>query len=165
MQSELRKYKDLLIVTGTGVIIFSLWSAVKVTLQFILLKDLKESLFAALDGMPEKVLTVIILALFILIIFAVHLHIGLGARSEGFGKEKRKAYLGLAIFVAFFYIVTIIFDILNYNSYLSETKADSIVTAIIDITMAFILIELVVSAFRVRRLTKRIRREEAAECS
>ena len=42
MQSELRKYKDLLIVTGTGVIIFSLWSAVKVTLQFILLKDLKE---------------------------------------------------------------------------------------------------------------------------
>lgn len=163
MQSELRKYKDLLIVTGTGVIVFGLWSAVKITLQFILLRDLRESLFSTLNGVPEKVLASIFLALFIFITFAVHLHLGLGARAEGLGRKKR-AYLGLAVVVAVLSTLSFIFDILNFNSYLSGTMADSIVTAIIDFTMTFVLIEMIVSAVRVRRLTKRIRMKEAAEC-
>lgn len=164
----MRRLKRNLADCGTGYIIFGVWTVIKIFLTltmnhpFIeqLLDDINTELDMPVDADPETVQFLVNLFLFIVffiiaaVAFFIHLYIGSSAISFSNGKKKRKIFL----FFCGCLIAANLFTIPSYFRYddvYAETSGDKgLVPAIVDISMCFLLFEIIYSVTRIDRLRK-----------
>ena len=155
MEKELRRKQVTLVTLGTGVILFGVWSVVKSLLYF------RTNLFSDLDTQIEpkllpyvKLVTVVIVALFVLADLGIRLKIGRRARAEGMGRRQKNGYLVLAALIV---LVNIIGDLLGVyalvkNGVPEQSSLDYVVSVLVDLSSTVLLAELIITVLRVRKL-------------
>ena len=165
----MRRSQNTLIVVGTGIILFSIWTVVKTLSLVFMLKD--ESIAIARKAadkigisISDQHLYYIVLAVMLIIMFlflAVRTYIGRAAISEGRGVRRRKGYLILAVILIIINTVAVTANYLLPESqeYLGELSTNNSMPALlIEVTSMIMMVELVFAAVRLRRARHRISR-------
>lgn len=153
---KLRRYRNLLIISGTGVIAFGVWSVVKTILFLTLTPD-----YLRLDDIGDigeaemslvKIFVFVILGVIMAIELLLRLYIGLSARAEGYGKKKRIVYVVVAAIILVLSLWSIItsFHVSEYDSLL-----DMAVSLLLELTSAAAFFEVIYASYMVRRLQKK----------
>ena len=160
MKSEkalLRKYEDDLHVSGTGVIVMGAWSVVRVIIELIV--NPKEYFEPVDDDPVVRVITVIVMiafiALLIAIVLKIHLYIGLNAIKDARGEEHKKRYCtGTVIYTVFSVAALALYkdDLVNNLEHIDTTIAEILV----DLTTIYILIVVVLSSSKIRKLREEL---------
>lgn len=152
---RLRRCRNRLVISGAGVIAFGVWSVVKTVLAVTLRYD-EVQVLLDLDGVPfPGLIRIFVFALVAIILsadLALRLFVGLSARSEGFGRKKHYVYIGLAVLMIVFSLWTIVFGF-NVDDY--DSIPDMAISLIVELTSDLALLEIVISAIIVKRLSKK----------
>lgn len=170
---EARKYRDTLLVVGAGTIIFGLWTLFKaVSLVMIgktqympMMKGYIEDGGAAWkDWYFYLFLGLLFFALFIEFLFKAF--VGWAAISEGRGKKRTILYIVVAFLLIWGSFVTIIGiiagDVSNEIDYTGSSRAPW-ETSIIELTSMVLMIEMVASGIKLRRLRRKEEKAAKAE--
>lgn len=161
-QVRLRRYQNLLILSGTGSIFFGFWTVIKSIMTFLTQSDLMNTIIGEDANDPFYVTIGYVFVILILLwILMLRVYIGLCARSEGYGKKKRWFYLVVAILMLAFDIY--FFMGFNFNSPVYTSVFDIIVSMIVDLTSMITLAEMIISAFIVKKLSKTTALDDAAK--
>ncbi len=169
-QVAIRKYRNTLIVVGTGIILFGVWTVVKMLGSFFILKDetiaaMRKISHIGVDELPDDALfyiTLVVVMIIMLVILAIRTYVGLSAISEGRGNKKHGPYLLLAVIMI---ISGVMSFFASFFRTASETpmgafSADTTVSGlIIELTSVIMLTEMVVSAVRIRKLKRPIKKD------
>ena len=149
-ERKMRRYQNLLTVSGLGVIIFGLWSVLKT----ILLLFMKEGILSEIpDDTFVRVMFFLILGGILLVDVLIRLYVGLSARAEGFGKKKGYAYVIIAILMALASLASLVLIFFDANE---QSLWELIVSVIVEATSLVVTIELLVAAFTVKKLKKEL---------
>lgn len=149
-ERKMRRYQNLLTVSGLGVIIFGLWSVLK----SILLLFMKEGILSEIpDDTFVRVMFFVILGGILLVDVLIRLYVGLSARAEGFGKKKGYAYVFIAILMALASVASLVLIFFDTND---QSIGELIVSVIVEATSLVVTIELLVAAFTVKKLKKEL---------
>ena len=149
-ERKMRRYRNLLTVSGLGVIIFGLWSVLKT----ILLLFMKEGILSEIpDDTFVRVMFFLILGGILLVDVLIRLYVGLSARAEGFGKKKGYAYVVIAILMALASLTSLVLIFFDSNE---QSIWELIVSVIVEATSLVVTIELLVAAFTVKKLKKEL---------
>lgn len=155
MEMKLRKHQSTLVVAGTGVILFGLWSIVK-TLMFLTTTWAALAAHAVELGLTNKFVIAIIIAIVVFVLGAdllMRLYIGLCAVSEGKGRKSRSFYLLVAGWLLFTSIT--VFPANLYNAYsLSGFAPDVLIATVLELTSLYALADLLFSGIRIKQLRK-----------
>ena len=167
----LRRAENTLMVVGLGIILFSAWSAVRTVGLVLLYRTkiltiIKESL-GEMDDVPisDNTLFGILLAMvgiFLLFTIALRLFIGLSAMAEARGKRSGIFYILLTVFLIW---VNIHFTIDTFLKVVAtpavdyELESPTFAGVFIELTSVVMMIEMVISAVRVRKYRKQERQE------
>ena len=154
---SLRKNCDILAVVGLGVIIFGIWSVIKTVLFTALDQDGIRS--APLEGGWERIAFWIIIGLVLAIDLGLRFYVGRSAISESRGRKKSGLYIALALMMAI-----ISFGVLVGGFIVSKRMEDvgaSVVSIIVEMTSSILLVEMAVSAIKVRRINKELKEQES----
>ena len=158
MQRDLRRNENILSVSGVTVILFGVWTAIKLVLYFSLSEDGFRAIPRGAEGQPERLMLTAILVLFIAISMSSRLCVGLSARAESMGKKKGCGYIVLAMLIVTANLLALGFTLAdiegNFDSWM-----DLIITLFVEATSMLTVVELITAAFRVRKL-KRLAAEE-----
>jgi len=164
IQIKLRRYQNMLIISGTGTIVFGIWSILKTIINYS--ADIG-SLIHLFDDVEAdglfKVLAYVLFALIVLTDLGLRLIIGLSARSEGLGRKRRYAYIVLAVILAV--ISAILFIVLLVRFVLAGNIINTVVSMFVEGTSLFALIELIISAVMVKTLTKKAGSRQTLQAS
>ncbi len=147
---KMRRYQNLLTVSGLGVIIFGLWTVLKTILLLFLQEDMVDDLP---DGLFYRVLFFTLIGGVLLIDFLIRLFVGLSARAEGFGKKKGYGYIVVAILIA---IASLASLVLIFFDTADRSILELIVSFIVEATSMIATVELLVAAFTVKKLKKEL---------
>ena len=147
---KMRRYQNLLTVSGLGVIIFGLWTVLKTILLLFLQEDMVDDLP---DGLFYRVLFFTLIGGVLLIDFLIRLLVGLSARAEGFGKKKGYGYIVVAILIA---IASLVSLVLIFFDTADRSILELIVSFIVEATSMIATVELLVAAFTVKKLKKEL---------
>ena len=157
MYRELRRYENRLVVIGTGLTAFGLWTLIKAFIQVFSHKEYITSLLgdSAGDALTQAAAYVIfvILGIFILLI---HLFIGFSARAEGFGKKNGIVYLVMTARGMVLGVISMRMNISNFDTNY-PTASDGIISLFIDFTTEVTMGELIYAAIRVKLIKRRIK--------
>lgn len=149
-ERKMRRYQNLLTVSGLGVIIFGLWSVLKT----ILLLFMKEGILSEIpDDTFVRVMFFLILGGILLVDVLIRLYVGLSARAEGFGKKKGYGYVIIAILMALASLTSLVLIFFDTNE---QSIWELIVSVIVEATSLVVTIELLVAAFTVKKLKKEL---------
>ena len=163
---ELRRNQDKLINIGMGVIAFGVWSAVRTMMQMYVqrqdyIKQIKDGMETMSTEEQEMFSDAFIFGIFFAMMFValavgmgLRLYVGLSARSEGFGKKKGYGYLIVGFILEVIWIMSIVSSFTNSSDDFYD-PLEQVVIVLIDITSVVIMIELFISAFRVKRMRKK----------
>lgn len=147
---KMRRYQNLLTVSGLGVIIFGLWTVLKTILLLFLQEDLVDDLP---DGLFYRVLFFTLIGGVLLIDFLIRLFVGLSARAEGFGKKKGYGYIVVAILIAIASLASLVLIFFDMGD---RSILELIVSFIVEATSMIATVELLVAAFTVKKLKKEL---------
>lgn len=158
IKANIRRYKSSLIISGTGYIAFGIWSVLKSIIQITLgaESELFKSLMSEDLNMPEfinvRIFIFSIVIVILLLIFFVHWYIGMGAVKYGRGTSRKKGFLLFAIPAAIFSIA----EIPNLFKQMIEagrsTLDTTLVACIMNLTMVWILADMMYSAYKLKKL-------------
>lgn len=157
LQLKLRKNESHLVSAGTGIVLLCVWSVIK---SLILLTGQtgfhQETVTLENFTAGEKVAYYVCLILITAFIMLLQLKVGRGAVNEG-RNGKKSRYLGLAILMLLVEISVIVFLILAYvkfpaQIFSTEDIIRQIAALIIDLTYMYLLMILIISATRLRRM-------------
>ena len=93
---KMRRYQNLLTVSGLGVIMFGVWSVLRTILLLFFQQNAVSQAFND-ESVTVRILSYTILAVMLLADSLSRLFVGLSARAEGFGKKKGYAYIVFAV--------------------------------------------------------------------
>lgn len=161
-QIKIRKSQNTLIVVGTGTVLFGVWTALKMIGSLFMLKAetieaMRKLADGGLDQFTDKQVFAIILglALFVtLILLFLRTYIGLSALAEGRGRRRSKVYIPIAVLIICVTLLSFVFNFLSVTGekvYGALTPDTSFSGMIIEMTSIIMLVEMVVSAIRIRR--------------
>ncbi len=152
---KLRRYEDDLNVGGLGVVILGAWSVLKV-LMYTIMED-KNTINLEEIAKEDRAIAVgifiVIIALtllMVLLIFKIHLYIGMNASKAARGEPYKKGYYTAAI-------ILLVISVLGMFTYIEAIKdLDNIDTTIasflVDLTTIYILWIVVSSTRKIREL-------------
>lgn len=155
MQEKIRHLQHNMYIDGMGVILLGLWSALKV------LVIIAEEIYT-IENTYElpvhifttaKIIVSVMIFLFILLIWLYHYYVGSGAIKAGKGRKRPKIYY-------FWTVVFLLINIFGLPSYLLADHTTKIsdtgfAAMLVDLTIVFIVIDLLVSSSRLKKLTKK----------
>ncbi len=152
LQLRLRKTQSDLAVMGIGVIAFGVWSVIKSVL-YVALNT--ESALASLEGNKYLILAFwLILGAALAIDLAFRLYVGRSAIAEGKGRKKKNGYILLALLMSVLSFAALAAGLLSQGS---STDTDSVgATLLVELTSDVLLLGVVVSAIRVKRLSRKL---------
>ena len=165
LQQQYRRIRSILRQSGLGVVIFGLWSIIRVVLQAFFNNGTKvenevaPTITAGGAEIPSDagwIVAAVLIAIFGFLIVEVglRLFVGFSARSEAMGKKKSIAYIIVAGILIPFYAFSSVYNIMTLN-FLDGYVIDMIITIILDVSSLIALIELFVSGIRLRGLRKK----------
>ncbi len=156
MDAKIRKYQDILRISGKAVVLFGVWSIIRLLVLKFFDPDTIEAAFInpALGindkGMADMVFDIAIITLIIDLVF--RLIIGRCAVSEGEGKKRSVVYI---IFAIIYVVYTIVIEVLDIvNPFRRDIDLLYISTWVIDLTTCMAIIEIVISSIKLRKLKK-----------
>ncbi len=155
MDRNLRRAEDALVTNGLGVVIFGAWSGIKSVMSLFMDLNGDGSPLTDISGTAgERAAVIVTLLIMLLIPLLVHCYVGFSAVREGRGQRKRHFYLFVAwvmiIFNLGFSIGLTVLAVL-YGT-LNELTFSTVITFLIDLTSLSILIGMIASAGKVRKL-------------
>lgn len=175
-QIKIRKSQSTLVIVGTGIMMFGIWTAVKSFGVALLrqaenvqeiMSDMSESVP---DIKPETAFIVMLAftALYVLIELGVRVFVGMSAIAEGLGHKKGWAYIIWTYLLVFIDLQVVLLEVagiitiigvqtgvFNLNVNMEDVTHTSVITAlIIDLTSLVMMIQMLVSARRVRKYRK-----------
>ena len=159
METKLRKYQNMLVISSRGVILFSIWSFIKTTVYLFLAsdwvyRDFAEGIDPLLEVLPEvwvyRIVTAVLLTI-CLIAMIGQIIIGRCGISEGTGrKTNRIVYLILIPFLIYCSITGILSLVESLTTYISESAA--IVAILVEATTCWAEIDMLYAGIRVKQL-------------
>ena len=162
MQRDLRRNENILAVSSLTMILFGVWTAIKLVLYFSLSEDGFRAIPKGTDGQLERMILTAILVLFICISMSTRLCVGLSARAESMGRKKGYGYVVLAVLILAADILALGFSLAhieeNFDSWM-----DMVITLFVETTSMLTIAELIVAAFRVKKLKRMAAEEQTAE--
>jgi hypothetical protein len=169
---KLRKSRDTLIIVGRGIILFGVWSAVKLfSLAFLrtsaTIAEIRETMPAEAEPISERliiVLMLVVISIFALIEIGIRYYVGSSAIAEGRGTRSGKLYILITYFFIFTSIITLVFMIFAMFSGAEAEEGGedvSVASAVIELTNLIMMIEMLISAHKVKKDARQKRREEA----
>ena len=157
MERELRKNESTLASVGTGIMWFGIWSAIKSILIFVSNVTGTTGDLAKFEGMEHAVAVVVlvmIMALMVIIPLKFHFYVGRAARAEARGEKRKGAYIVIAGIMFAFNILGIVLNIwiittggFSFNG--QDSIDEMLVTVIVDITLAYLLLLMMITAVKV----------------
>ena len=172
---QIRRSQNTLIVVGMGTMLFGVWTVVKTLWSFFLLKDESVAVIkkaagesgAALSDQQVFYVVLVIMVLLLILYLAARTFVGMSAMSEGRGWRKRNSYLIIAsimIIIDIVSFVTSLFSAGSQEESLSVFSNNTSLSAlIIELTSLFMLVDLVYSALKIRKVRKRVSQSTAQE--
>ena len=150
MQRDLRKNQDNLIIIGTGVIAFGIWSVLHSIMLWLTSPDLANDIVQntddplAISPAAANAITFIILLVLLLADLSLRVYMGRCAISEGRGTRKKQGsfYLFWAGVMATMYLANVALSIIFWKESV-KSPVRSGITIAIDLTSAAILIDLI----------------------
>ena len=162
MQRDLRRNENILAVSSLTMILFGVWTAIKLVLYFSLSEDGFRAIPKDAEGQLERLILIAILVLFICISMSTRLCVGLSARAESMGRKKGYGYVVLAVLILAADILALGFSLAhieeNFDSWM-----DMVITLFVETTSMLTIAELIVAAFRVKKLKRMAAEEQTAE--
>ena len=157
MDVKIRKAQTNLVSAGVGILVFAVWSVVRTTIFYFSGES------TLLDGVPEdartnlliKITTIIMLVIVTLVDLLFRVNISRSAIAEGKGIKKRNGYLVCAMFLVLVYSAGIAIYAVGIAGKIDDfeiLKMDTLITLIVDSTSLYILLLMILSAFRLRKL-------------
>lgn len=160
VEEKLRRYQNTLVIAGTGVIVFGIWSVVKVILAIFLMPPWYEEL---LKSARENQVDIQMIKWFLVIMpvlsLLLRLYVGGSARAEGLGRRSGRGYLAVGILLSLFALLNLIYDGAVFDL-AADDLVDQVAQTLLDLTSLSALLEVIVSGFRVKTLARRLGREE-----
>ena len=156
---KLRRYQNLLTLSGLGVIVFGLWSILKVFLILLLNDDTFSEMIEAAevpDNSVTRLILYLLLAVLPLIDFSMRLFVGLSARSESFGKKRGCAYIVFAALIVLSSLISVVFIFFDTPLTNISSVLELVVSVFVEATATVVMIELLVSAITVKKLNKEL---------
>lgn len=151
---KMRRYQNLLTVSGLGVIAFALWSVLKTIMLMVMKKDDFGKIFDDIsDDATLKTIVIVTIAVVLLVDLLIRLFVGLSARAEGFGKKKGYAYIVFAVLLAILSLVSLVLIFFDVGE---KSITELTVSVIVEATSLIVIIELLVAAFTVKKLKKEL---------
>lgn len=168
MERELRRHQNTLVIIGSGVIMFGLWSVIK-TIAFSILN--REEVLqmvsggVALSETDQKVYLLIyyiFMAILLLIDLSFRVYVGRSARREGRGRKRKRdgvAYLVIAALIALFCVIGTVADVMEILDLSSATDniLSLLVSVFIDVTSFITMVELIRAAVRSRQIKRALK--------
>ena len=130
----LRRNQDTLIIVGTGVIIFGLWSLLKAVFTLLLNMGSMYDMIMQEDTLVGRIAASVAVVLVLLIDLGLRLFVGMSAISVGRGGKSRFVFVAIALFLAFI----------------------SHVAAAVELTSLITLTQLINSAMAIRGIRKEL---------
>lgn len=160
LQVRLRKSEDSLKIVGLCVFVFSLWSMIR-TLLYVSVQW--NTLYAsAAEASVDGTTFTIFFSIFVSVILAVELgfriYLARSAIAEGRGRKKRYAYIFFCFLGALLNIALMVYAVLSINraEQTIDSALDLLLGCIAETTSICILLEMGVSAIRVKKLRARL---------
>ena len=167
MQTELRKHQHTLAVVGMGAIGFGIWSVVKAILYLTIINPLKDTVLADYENITDLEyeylialgVTIVITVLIVLIDLLLRWRVGKLALDIARGNSLPTARFfvrtGFVILVDALELVMGFLGIIGVISS-EEELLDSVSTLLVDLTSVVTLIEMVVAAVMIRKITEQL---------
>lgn len=161
-QIEIRKSQNTLIVVGSGIVLFSIWSMVKFLSMLFLLRNETVagvmSIAGPVEGISDRAAfwVIAIVTIVIMSFISFRIYVGLSAIAEGRGKRRGYLYIIIAMImiISSVWYLFIGFTTSEAPEQLGAfTRNQSISTLIIDATSMIMLIQMVISAIKIKKLT------------
>ena len=155
-----RRESSTLVVLGTGVMVFGIWSIIKLIGTFAF----RIPLFTASEeedlGSVGMLFAIIIAVILVSVDVLLRIFVGIRARREGEGKKAGKAYL---VFLVLMIIVSVISVAVEIDAVLSAERDffDSYANLIMELTSLVVSFEVFMAAIYVRRF--RAKAEEGSK--
>ena len=151
----IRRYNSNIRLSGRFFIFFGLWSVIRVILMFTMDSEFKSAAFAdvelaAGDEWLFSIILFLLFAVIFIILMGFHLFIGISAIRYSKGKSKNILFLILA---GLNMIIVLIGIPLNLDT-TYYSIASIIASTVVDLTMVFLLFDMIWSAIKVNRLSK-----------
>ena len=150
---KLRRMENNLVISGTGLMIFMVWSIIRVLLFVYTYREEVMDLIRqdeSWDGedIPLPVL-LLVFALILIVVALPSLYVAKCARDEGKGKKSRKGYIVLALILLIPQASGALYSVLDIFD--TDEVYAAVVTAAIDITVLWVLADTVFTAIRVKK--------------
>lgn len=165
---QLRRWRDILAINGSTVIILSIWDILKMYLGFFLGEDRLKGVVAGsvkeagLSGgereLVAKIITwIVIMAIITLvsaIIFLFHLYIGMNAYKAGrqTAEKKKKGYLVLAAFSLFCSAFLVIVNVVSLFFHSGAESNIRLTSVMMESVAFFNYLYLLVAAAKIRKI-------------
>ena len=154
----LRRNQDTLVIVGTGVIIFGVWSLLKTMFALLLnMGDLYELIIQ--EETPEGRLVIFIVVTLLLVIdLAFRVSVGLSAIAVARGEKSRFIFVAGALLLAFSSAATVTAQIRGIVTG-EEITLISHVAAAVEFTSLITLTQLINSAMAIRGIRKELKKQ------
>ena len=151
---KFRKDQDILIYSGLGTIAYGGWAIIK-TILLIVMRYEKTMQSYGIDPADTATVYIVSGVVFFLLIYALcfRIYIGRSAIREGKNKKQGAAYIPAAFLLILIGILSVFMDFFSYEEYFDDFM-DGFSTILLDVTSLVTLIQLVISAIRVRKVRK-----------
>lgn len=161
MEKELRRQQNLLVEAAVGVILFAIWSVAKVNLYLGHSSLTTDDVYRVAEqiGINEKyflAFMIVVVASFLIWQLSVRMYIALSAIAEGKGKRKKSCtYLVIAAVLLITDLQSIWqafgVDVIRAGE---EISVNLITGFFMEAASAYVLLELLISGIRVKKLRK-----------
>ena len=148
----IRREESRVLTSGTAVLVFAIWTAVKICAGILLHQKELNAILQNADVPKEQLLIGFIIGViaFLIINLSIHVYIGLSARALAMDRQVKPPYLILSWLL----FVSIIFSLVGITTawITGEAETEELVSIIIDFTLAIALWRLNISTVKLNKL-------------
>ncbi len=149
---SLRRYEDNLYVSGLGITVMGLWTALKTIMEIFLVKhdDYNIDSQSTTDRVIFTVLAVILVSVFIFIVLKVHFYIGVNAIRAAKGKHYKKGYYTATVVM----LILLAFSMGAYTKLFDDLENidTTLASLLVDVTTIYIFITVLISTNKLKKL-------------
>ena len=165
MEEKLRRCCEVLRISGTAVVVFGVWSIVKSAVVIIMQWNVVSEILnlfaeANINIMPWVFAILGVLAADILLRIVTWR----GSAAESRGTRSGIIYVICAVILLSEEVYGVVYTLINFDPKYSNI-IDTVIQTIVSSTAAFAVFAVILYAFKVKRLKKRIKKEGGAACS
>ncbi len=147
-QRLLRKHKDTLYISGTGIMVLGIWTVLQFFIYVTMMNREIDDIAKSASDVGADFVYIILLAM-TLIEVIMRLYIGICARSVAVRDKRHIMYVILAVFVVIAYLGMIVLAFMDISNY-SVVRFTA--TMIVQLTAILVNLQLIYAGIKVRRL-------------